>query len=178
MASSSISTYELMNGFYAFIVATKPSTSDIALYFAILSKWNIIKRPESFITTTNELKSLTGLKDTTLRDSLKRLESKHIIHTQHSQGTAGLRISMNREAEWQYAAKSPRPAKKASITRARKDFPESPENQKRTREPEETPTLEIVTKIAEMNPESKYHGMTLQQMIEFRRKERETLSNQ
>ena len=172
MASSNITAYELMNAFYAYIVATKPSTSDIATYFAILSKWNISKRPESFITTTQELKALTGLKDATLFRSLKRLESQHIIHTQSKQGSLGIRISLNGEANWQYAEKQARPSKKTSITRARTSKPEEPENQVCTRKPEETPIIEVIEKHSETS--TKYAGLSIQQMLELRRKERAT----
>lgn len=171
MSASSISAYELMNAFYMFNVATKPPTSDVALYFAILSKWNICKRPESFTTTKNELKALTGLKDTTLRDSLKRLESKHIIHTQQRQGVEGLRISMNREANWQYAAKCPRPVKGGSNSRARA-VPENlkPENQTRVRNPDETPIIEVIERS--VSKTSKYAGMSVEEMIAFRKAEK------
>lgn len=155
-----MTAYELINAFYAFTVKTSPSTSDIATYSVLLMKWNAQKRPEGFNLTLSELKALSGLKDATLRASLKRLESRHMIRTKSTQGVAGLRVWMTCEAEWQYVAKEPRPAKKPSISRTRDGFSEKTETRGRTRKPEETPIAEIVV----TRETSRYKGMTFAQI--------------
>lgn len=149
---------DLFKAFHNVAVKKNLSQSERVLYYTLLGEWNSRKRPDKFKITRAEIGTLTGLTLSAVDWSLEKLNHMKLIHTK---GTpTGLNVRLN-----PIGTPSQHEAENKPILRAREN-PKEIEIQ-RARANEE----KLITEAMENAPEtSKYHGMTLAQMLEARRK--------
>lgn len=158
---------DLFRQYHFAATSNKFPVSARVTYTTLLGVWNEARRPASLSISRKHVIELTALPRTTFNDALKYLTDRALIKTNSK--SDNLLITFNPSDKWRLAVKVPSPPKgevsndtsvqrKEECAHARGD----------------AVSFKTINEMYERGAQgTKYDGMTLQEMLEVRRAERE-----